>query len=803
MGSVATIRSGSHNVIVQIIGDGNSVDLSRPHLELLAFRGDVPPTRPLDVLNAFATPLALVGREAELADFTAWLNSPAPVAIRCIIGGAGAGKSRFAIELCRRAEAEGWFAGFVSHAELVRFAAQENLSAWGWARPTLVVVDYAASKATIMKAWVEGLANAHADKKLRLLLLERHAGAEGWWPELMKPSTPGAAQGMKAMYAPQPLDLPGIAEASGRRAILAAVMKAAHPLVEDAKADHPPLPGVDPALDRRIDDPNQMVEPLHLAMAGLLAVQAGIAGLLVAGRTEMALELAGFERGRLERLARDRGLSADRVLHMAALATVAGALGRDDLDDAIAAEAVAEGWPPDGEGLARALLDVLGGPAPGHAHPLQPDLIGEAFVLESLGRKGGPKKQLAALVRWHALRPHAAEESLIRLIQDFGDNSRGQPAIEALAAVIEATADVDALMALANRMPRATVNLRELIARLEERITELLRRAVDAGDEDRLPLLVAALNNLSLSLSALGRREEALARAEEAVDIYCGLAAARPDAFLSDLAMSLANLASRLSALGRREEALARAAEAVDIYRDLAAARPDAFLPDLAGSLNNLANRLSDLERREEALARAVEAVDINRRLAAARPDAFLPNLALSLNNLAKMLSVLGRWKEALARVEEAVDIRRRLAAAHPDAVLPDLAMSLNNLANSLSALGRWEEALARAEEAVNIYRRLAAARPDVFLPDLARSLSVLGDCLEGLGRTAEAVVFDCEAVAALLPFFRRIPQAFAPLMRAIAQEYLRRCEAVGVAPDMELVGEVVAIFEALDSGAG
>ncbi len=41
-------------------------------------------------------------------------------------------------------------------------------------------------------------------------------------------------------------------------------------------------------------------------------------------------------------------------------------------------------------------------------------------------------------------------------------------------------------------------------------------------------------------------------------------------------------LGIRLSDLGRREEALAATQEAVDIYRQLAAARPDAFLPDLA-----------------------------------------------------------------------------------------------------------------------------------------------------------------------------------------------------------------------------
>lgn len=53
----------------------------------------------------------------------------------------------------------------------------------------------------------------------------------------------------------------------------------------------------------------------------------------------------------------------------------------------------------------------------------------------------------------------------------------------------------------------------------------------------------------------------------------------------------------------------------VTIRRTLAAARPDAFLPNLATSVNNLALRLGELGRREEALTASEEATDIRRRL--------------------------------------------------------------------------------------------------------------------------------------------------------------------------------------------
>ena len=122
-------------------------------------------------------------------------------------------------------------------------------------------------------------------------------------------------------------------------------------------------------------------------------------------------------------------------------------------------------------------------------------------------------------------------------------------------------------------------------------------------------------------------------------------------------------LGYRLANASRPEEALAAAGEAVEIRRRLAAARPDAFEPDLAMSLNNLGNRLSELRRAEEALAAAGEAVEIRLRLAAARPDAFEPDLAMSLNNLGRMLSGAGRPEEAWVADAEAVEIRRRLAA--------------------------------------------------------------------------------------------------------------------------------------------
>jgi tetratricopeptide (TPR) repeat protein len=125
-----------------------------------------------------------------------------------------------------------------------------------------------------------------------------------------------------------------------------------------------------------------------------------------------------------------------------------------------------------------------------------------------------------------------------------------------------------------------------------------------------------------------------------------------------------------LSGLGRRGEAEAATREAVDVYRGLAKARPDAFLPYLAGSLNNLGNRLSELGRRGEAEAATREAVEIRRGLAKARPDAFLPDLATSLGAHGHVLLTANAPSAAADAFAEGLRILLPLLARYPAALM-------------------------------------------------------------------------------------------------------------------------------------
>ena len=88
-----------------------------------------------------------------------------------------------------------------------------------------------------------------------------------------------------------------------------------------------------------------------------------------------------------------------------------------------------------------------------------------------------------------------------------------------------------------------------------------------------------SLTNLGVLLSGLGRPEDALAAAEEAVAIRRRLVKANRT-HTAQPAMSLTNLGMLLSGLGRPQDALAAAEEAVAIYRRLAHTNPAAHQPD-------------------------------------------------------------------------------------------------------------------------------------------------------------------------------------------------------------------------------
>jgi hypothetical protein len=790
-------QTGAGNVAVLIVGDGNDVTvagscwklwLRKLHLQAAT------PRKPLDLLIPQLQVVPFAGREAELAALHAWLGGDAPISVTGRIGEGGAGKTRLAIQLCAEAAAMGWDAGFARAEDLQTLDRHLDDGPVGWAGDVLMVVDYAARSTAVLKKLLRNLADRGptGGPRLRILLLERHAATEiGWWHELFTPSahTDRAIPDLLAEPAPAPLRPLAATEAGP--ALFTATLEAMH------RHFGTPLDDTRRRLADEIARRPTRWSALEVGMMALMVAETGAGEVLGASRPDLARHLARRELGRIAE--HDPPSPTDRFLgHLAALCTLEQGWSRAEAMAILPEEwrALQMGGEPPTRALVDALAAVLALDSTNSLPPIEPDLIGEALILEAALRQSlGPGEVGALIDRARSRKRNEVLDAVIRLLTDFGPLAAAQEAW--LKGRAETADDALALWELAAAIPQETQQLAELALVIQRRITVLTEakhtlglftrfvshlgfnpKLSDSG-LDTLAQHAGSLNNEGVRLSALGRHEEALTATGEAVDIQRKLAAVRPDAFLPGLAQSLSNLGNRLSALGRREEALTATEEAVEIRRKLVAARPDAFLPGLAAALNNLAAALSDVDRREEALAAAGEATELYGRLAAGRPDEFLPNLAGALNNLGAMFSNFGRQQEALAAMAGAIDIRRRLAVASPDAFLPSLAQNLTGLGAVFSAAGRREEALAATREAVELYRQLAAARPDAFLDGLAGALNNLGEDFSGLDRREEALAATAEAVELYRQLAAARPNASVPYVAMALNNLALRLSAL------------------------
>ena len=179
-------------------------------------------------------------------------------------------------------------------------------------------------------------------------------------------------------------------------------------------------------------------------------------------------------------------------------------------------------------------------------------------------RRSGLMALHPAWTRWLERLP-AGEGKTLSWLEDTRSNLEVELEVCLKTSYEEAWAFLDALDARLP-LPERTLILREIVAKVWEAKLHVL-------PSDEQAKRASLLNDYGVSLSALGRREEALKPAQEAVDIRRQLAKVNPQAFLPDLASSLGAYGSVLRSLERHDEAAQAFGEGlqhiVPFYREM------------------------------------------------------------------------------------------------------------------------------------------------------------------------------------------------------------------------------------------
>ncbi len=721
-----------------------------------------------------------------------------PTCVRLLVGEGGSGKTRLALEMCKRLLKEGWAAGFLK-SDFQTQSAQSLAKALSQSQqPVLLIVDYAETRTSELLGILSALVSHKAASPIRVLLLARSSGE--WWSQL--PTYDARCEALlEGSATTGPYSMPALYERLSERS-----NAFSQALTAFSQALNIASPCVQP--DLRAEQYNS---PLFLQMAALLTLW----GERTANAEALPQSLVRHEQRYWRKVAGNHahqsmhsGPEADANLLMS-LVTLIGY--------APTAKAIEPLWVAAG-GDPKNLKPLLTGLSP--LYPgrqglggLQPDLLGEALVgrqvlelagaalLDAvLGEKADEMQRthaltiLARLLRYRSELSAPLETALSRHF------ARCAKSLIQVCIQTPSPLSVVAEQSFKNLSPAVALQVAGFLenhfkhealplAGLELLIRETLNRQAlrrcskpkpSIGD---LETLGGTLHNLSIAFFQLGKLQQALLCAKQALDIRKRLAHDKPERFEPDWATSLGNYAIRLSDVGDTRQALAYAKQALDIYERLANDKPERFEPDWATSLSNYASHLSEVGDTTQALAYAKQALDIRQRLANDKPERFEPDWAMSLNNYASHLSDVGESTQALAHDKQALDIYERLANDKPERFEPAWATSLSNYAIHLSDVGNTALAHEYSKQALDIHQLLAKDKPERFEPDWATSLSNYANRLSEVGDATQALTHAKQALDIHQHLAKDKPERFEPDWATSLSNYAIRLSEVGDTP--------------------
>jgi glycosyltransferase involved in cell wall biosynthesis/tetratricopeptide (TPR) repeat protein len=668
-----------------------------------------------------------VARQPQLDSLREWTKDVEwMVAVRLITGGGGSGKTRLALELCRRMADEGWRVGLLDRGAEAGDVGRVWRALRGLTRPLLIVVDYAETRQHLLLKLLKAVLLEGSELPVRILLLARDGGE--WW-EALPGKDPECEHLLSGTATSGPFSIPDLySTAESRRAAYSTAIQA-YAAIFGAFA-----PDSIPDLDGE-----HFGRPLYIQMAALLGLH-GERPMTAEGLTRALLS---HEQRYWSGLLVDRtqaDVQSDATLLMG-FATLSGGLSTE--------REVSPLWEELGGVLPRmelrALFRALRNLYPGKQalQPLRPDLLGEALVARCLmrpenqglldavlGRGGGDDQRRHALTVLARVLAHRADvdeavRSALRrqlphcataIVAVAIETPSRLPALgeEAFDDLGSATESQIAGM-IEPLMREQSVELAEWNCRVRKFLVQREREKFERRPRPaEMNVYAEAVRQYSFSLSFAGHNSEAA----EAAALCARLLAKLPKTsikFQYSCASGLRRYAYTLRELGRVEEALEPSVAAAEITRRLVEVSPKEFLGIHADALRSYAISLADAEDMPTAFEKLELALEIRRNLAGTPDDPTQSSYASVIGDYSNALSSAGRYEASLSRSLQALELMRSLGEERPDRYAPDYGTALLNTARSYAEVGEFEAARHHAQEAASLFRRLVRIRPRKF----------------------------------------------------------------------------------------
>ncbi len=681
------------------------------------------------MLNPDLELVPFIGRKAELAMLTAWCAHSDAVRLRLVTGPGGSGKTRLALELCRRLPELGASSVWVRpglEAEAIRAVRP------GAGERKLLVVDNAETREGLQPMIAE-LAAAQ-DDGLRVMLLARNTGE---WFHGLGAAVP-VARDLVAAATREKLDLPvtvapEMTDPQIVRHGVSAVTRAfglRESRVESQYAkNHRPqniLELLAEALAATMDD-------AELATGGTGTVPVDLRQRL----NPLLLHEQEFWYKRAEDaglLGEGKGTSRDAIRHAIAAICL---LGAESVQEATELATCVAGIPASEE-LSRWLQDVCTASrswttADGF---LYPGRLAELLTIRELTTS--ENLRTACLTGMTASGAIRAVSFFARAVADY---------TEATALLSTLLPSLDARIAGPHNALRT---LEAALRVLPGPDTALAPPAIALTLQllERLPaelhpaLRAHWLEELSRWFAGAGDRAEAVSYADEAATIRRRLSEPSTTSarrHLPSLILSLENLAACRRDQGQVAEADGILQEAVAVARELAATSPHEYRPWLARLLVSLSTGLRDSADPAQRVATAQEGVTLYQQAELAKPGLYKGDLGFAMETLSLRQLDARCPADAVSSGAQAVEIYQELLVESHEQYRPSLARAFLNQGVFLAKADREPEALASAEQAVSEYGKLQRSQPGQFASGYALALKNLSSRYERAGQHGRA----------------------------------------------------------------